>query len=146
MGLFLCQVHHAETRKYRINAGQCDKCGYFKSWDFKIMNPKSGKHVPGHVTKEGFKINDGDCPFYALLKIRSESKAQDPAHEQEPAPAPQVQPTKLAPAIKKATERPLLSFSREGDTIIATIGACSASLSRRDALKACQDMLAMLGE
>nr|MDO8111987.1 hypothetical protein [Candidatus Sigynarchaeota archaeon] len=37
--------------------------------------------MPGHVTKDGFKINDGDCPFYALLKSKTEAK--DPAVEEE---------------------------------------------------------------
>ncbi|NMC06636.1 MAG: hypothetical protein GYA24_15570, partial [Candidatus Lokiarchaeota archaeon] len=56
-----------QSRKYPTSAGQCDKCGYYKTWAFKIVNPKTGKQVPGHVTRDGFKINDGDCPFYALL-------------------------------------------------------------------------------
>nr|MDO8109190.1 hypothetical protein [Candidatus Sigynarchaeota archaeon] len=64
-----------ESRKYRVNAGQCDKCGYFKSWDFKITNPKTGKGLPGHVTKDGFKINDGDCPFYALIKAKTKERS-----------------------------------------------------------------------
>ncbi len=31
--------------------------------------------MPGHITKEGFKINDGDCPFYALLKQKATDKS-----------------------------------------------------------------------
>ncbi len=75
-----------QSRKYPTSAGQCDKCGYFKTWAFKIVNPKTGKQVPGHVTKEGFKINDGDCPFYALLKQKAAGRSDA---------APQVSLTRL---------------------------------------------------
>jgi len=39
-----------------------------------------------------------------------------------------------------------LTFSRDGETIIATIGACSATLSREGAIKACRDLLTMIAE
>nr|MDO8112677.1 hypothetical protein [Candidatus Sigynarchaeota archaeon] len=136
-----------ESRKYRVSAGQCEKCGYFKTWDFKIVNPKSGKGLPGHVTKEGFKINDGDCPFYALLKAKTEAK--EPAVQEE-APAQVVQAPATPVAPKKATQPPAtkaaLTFSGDGNTIIATIGACSATLSRDSAIKACRDLLTMVVE
>jgi len=43
---------------------QCKNCGQYKTWGFTVINSKTGKNVPGHVTKEGFKIGEGDCPFY----------------------------------------------------------------------------------
>lgn len=72
-----------ESTKYRLNAGKCDKCGNFKTWDFKILNEKTGKQVPGHVTKDGFKIDDGDCPYWSALR-----KGEKPAAVQAEAPAP----------------------------------------------------------
>jgi hypothetical protein len=50
---------------YPINAGKCDKCGYYKTWGFKVRNPKTGKMMPGHVTEDGIKIGNGECPYYA---------------------------------------------------------------------------------
>jgi len=136
-----------ESRKYRVNAGQCDKCGYFKSWDFKITNPKTGKGLPGHVTKEGFKINDGDCPFYALIKAKAETK--EPIAQDE-APVPVVQALASPTATRKADQQPAtkasLTFSRAGETIIATIGTCSATLSRDGAIKVCRDLLGIIAE
>ena len=131
------------ARKFRINAGNCDKCGYFKSWDFKITNPKTGKQIPGHITKEGFKINDGDCPFYALIKAKGDTKdTADNTPEQRPEP-PKAQVTKTprAPAPVSPSN---MGFSVNGESIIATIGACSASLSKQDAIKACRDLLSLL--
>ncbi|MHA1683771.1 MAG: hypothetical protein ACTSUE_22725 [Promethearchaeota archaeon] len=56
------------TTKYNINAGKCDHCGNFKTWDFRVQNQKSGKMMPGHVNKDGFKINDGDCPYWTAMR------------------------------------------------------------------------------
>lgn len=66
------------TRKYAVNAGQCDKCKFFKTWAFKITNPKTGKQMPGHVTEEGYKIGDGSCPYWADTKARA-TFTQQPA-------------------------------------------------------------------
>ena len=60
------QVDRSKT--YRVNAGRCEHCGNFKTWDFRIPNPKSGKMMPGHVTEEGYKIDDGGCPYWAAVK------------------------------------------------------------------------------
>jgi hypothetical protein len=60
--------------KFEINAGQCTYCGYFKTWDFKVMNPKSKKMMPGHVTVKGFKIDDGDCPYFTAFKKKRSEK------------------------------------------------------------------------
>jgi hypothetical protein len=130
-----------QSRKYPTTAGQCDKCGYFKTWAFKIVNPKTGKQVPGHVTRDGFKINDGDCPFYALLARKAEGKAApapqmaDGARYAEPAaPAPApvtIQARAPAPA---APRQPLaLTVEIRGGEIVASIGACSTTLTRVDA-------------
>ncbi len=152
-----------QSRKYPTNAGVCDKCGYFKTWAFKIVNPKTGKQVPGHVTKEGFKINDGDCPFYALLKQKaagrpsqepqeapeSQGTTHDPLEldaERAPAPAKAARP---APATKQATaaqgQRFGLTVSMEAGEIVAKVGPCTTTLTRADAAalaKVLVDMLA----
>ncbi len=140
-----------QSHKYPTSAGQCDKCGYFKTWAFKIVNPKTGKQVPGHVTKEGFKINDGDCPFYALLKqkaaVRADAAPQDAPEGQgtvhepldldaAPAPVP-AKAARPAPATKQATaaqgQRFGLTVSMEAGEIVAKIGPCATTLTRTDA-------------
>ncbi|HME53398.1 MAG TPA: hypothetical protein VKM55_14335 [Candidatus Lokiarchaeia archaeon] len=132
-----------DARKFRINAGQCDKCGYFKSWDFKITNPKTGKQIPGHVTKEGFKINDGDCPFYALLKVKGETKDTD---DNTPTQSPvETRPRSIEGTRSHAPAAVTnLGFSASGESIIATIDTCSVSLSKQDAIKACRDLLSLV--
>jgi hypothetical protein len=50
---------------YKINAGKCTKCGNYKTWDFKVENPATGKMMPGHVDKNGNKLGDGDCPEFS---------------------------------------------------------------------------------
>ncbi len=139
------------SRKYPTSAGTCDKCGYSKTWAFKILNPKTGKQVPGHVTKEGFKINDGDCPFYALLKQKAAQRADEPAQE-----APQEQATTREPldlgtpapapapaqAVKRAAPKPVtvaadqrfaLTVGLEAGEIVAKVGPCAATLTRAEA-------------
>ncbi|MHA1793100.1 MAG: hypothetical protein ACTSVI_10680 [Promethearchaeota archaeon] len=66
-----------KTSKHEINAGQCQYCGNYKTWDFKVLNKKTGKWIPGHVTKEGFKINDGYCPFFSLIKSRNKEHQEE---------------------------------------------------------------------
>ncbi len=31
------------STKYKMDAGQCEQCGYYKTWGFKVQNKKSGK-------------------------------------------------------------------------------------------------------
>ncbi len=144
-------IHVDQGRKYPTSAGQCDKCGYFKTWAFKIVNPKTGKQVPGHVTKEGFKINDGDCPFYALLKQKAAGRSdaapqevpqgQDTTHEpldlEAAAPAPFLARATQSAAGKQATaaqgQRFGLTVSMEAGEIVAKVGPCTATLTRADA-------------
>lgn len=72
-----------ESTTYTINAGRCDYCGNFKTWDFRVQNPKSGKMMPGHVTENGFKINNGDCPFFSSIRNKrgNEEKKTDKGHQ-----------------------------------------------------------------
>ena len=62
--------------KYEIDAGQCEACGYFKTWKYKVPNKKSGKMMPGHVTADGFKIGEGDCPKWAKIADMNKKKAE----------------------------------------------------------------------
>nr|MDO8119113.1 hypothetical protein [Candidatus Sigynarchaeota archaeon] len=39
-----------KTTYYRINAGQCTRCGHYKSWSLPITDPRTGHQMPGHVT------------------------------------------------------------------------------------------------
>jgi hypothetical protein len=140
-----------QSRKYPTSAGVCDKCGYYKTWAFKIVNPKTGKQVPGHVTKEGFKINDGDCPFYALLKQKAAGRA-DAAPQEAPegqgttrepldldaAPAPTpAKTTRPVPATKRATaaqdQRFALTVELQDGEIVAKVGPCATKLTKADA-------------
>ena len=139
-----------QGRKYPTSAGTCDKCGYYKTWAFKILNPKTGKQVPGHVTKKDFKINDGDCPFYALLKQKAAARA-DPAPQEAPqgqgtvhppldleAPAPAPAPVRPAtraaprPATAAQDQRFVLVVGIEGGVIVAKVGPCATTLTRAE--------------
>lgn len=78
------------SRQYEINAGKCEHCGNFKTWQFKIPNPKTGKMMPGHVTAEGFKINDGDCPYWAAIRANKKNGGGNGAKPVKRASAPKA--------------------------------------------------------
>jgi hypothetical protein len=63
--------------KYKVNAGQCDKCGYFKTWDTRIKNPKTKKSMPAHVTEEGHLVNGGECPYWTHVKATKGKQLKD---------------------------------------------------------------------
>jgi hypothetical protein len=65
-----------QSRKYKVNGGQCERCGYFKTWEFRVPNNKSGKLMPGHVTEDGFKVGNGNCPFWGSMVINNADRAQ----------------------------------------------------------------------
>ncbi len=65
------------TRKYNLNAGKCEQCGQYKTWDFRVANVKTGKQLPGHVTADGYKIGDGDCPYWARIRVLNERRAAE---------------------------------------------------------------------
>ena len=76
------------STKYKIDAGQCEACGHYKTWGFKIQNKKSGKMMPGHVTAEGFKIGEGDCPKWAKIADLNKKKAERKASGSPGTPQP----------------------------------------------------------
>jgi hypothetical protein len=56
--------------KHKANANQCAKCGFYKTWGYKILNPTTGKYMPAHVNTqennaEAEILGDGSCPKYA---------------------------------------------------------------------------------
>lgn len=111
------------------------------------MNPKTGKQIPGHVTKEGFKINDGDCPFYALLKLKGDAKEAKAVPTDVPSKAtPEPAKTKVTKSPQSLTPASgdKLGFSVNGDSIFVTLGACSVQLSKQDAIKVCRDLLNLI--
>ena len=73
-----------QSKQYKANAGSCGQCGHFKTWDFKILNPKTGKQMPGHITKEGFKIGDGNCPYWEAISKMNAKKPERKAQPQSP--------------------------------------------------------------
>ncbi len=62
--------------KYKVDAGRCEACGQYKTWGFKVQNNKTGKMMPGHVTADGFKIGEGDCPKWAKIADMNKKKAE----------------------------------------------------------------------
>ena len=76
------------TTKYPLDAGVCESCGQYKTWKFKVQNKKSGKMMPGHVTAEGFKIGDGECPKWAKIAEMNKKKAEKKATEAAAPPRP----------------------------------------------------------
>jgi hypothetical protein len=65
------------TRKYALNAGKCEQCGQYKTWDFRVANLRTGKQLPGHVTADGYKVGDGDCPYWARIRALNERRAAE---------------------------------------------------------------------
>ena len=141
-----------ESRKHAISAGQCDKCGNFKTWDFKVLNQKSGKMMPGHVTRDGYKINNGDCPYYAMVASRKprEANAQAtaaPAAPSKPAgrvPTPEMSRDDrgTAPAAR-APHGATVEPGKNG-TVVLRAPTGSVTLDRDGALLACAAILSLL--
>lgn len=51
------------------DAGQCNNCGYFKTWKHKVINPKSGKGMPAHINTQEPGVSapvlgTGECAKY----------------------------------------------------------------------------------
>lgn len=114
-----------QSRKFKVDpAGPCERCGFFKTWEFRVLNEKTGRMMPGHVTADGYKIGDGKCPYWEAFS--KEKKAIEhpvavpaqlgigpvvpatPAQTSTPAPAPSFQTAEaifnLSPADRAMTE------------------------------------------
>ncbi|MEX2685057.1 MAG: hypothetical protein Q6373_026015 [Candidatus Sigynarchaeota archaeon] len=86
--------------KFPLDAGRCELCGNYKTWKFKVQNKKTGKMMPGHVTSDGFKIGDGDCPKWAKIAKMNEKRAEKRVSDGASAPA---QPRTLIGGITGGT-------------------------------------------
>ena len=152
------------SRVYKVDAGQCPKCGNFKTWQRRVPNPTSGKMMPAHVTAEGYLINDGDCPYYALLRKnaprdageqatgdapvaapttapRAPTTADPPAPKGRQARAPQAAPAR-APAPATGTQGlHAVADPGTGGVTFTIDGKPVATASRVDALKLCSRVL-----
>nr|MDO8086069.1 hypothetical protein [Candidatus Sigynarchaeum springense] len=77
--------------KYPLDAGRCESCGNYKTWKFKVQNKKTGRMMPGHVTADGFKIGDGDCPKWAKIAyMNKKSEEKKPIAGGAPSVPPQA--------------------------------------------------------
>nr|MDO8113271.1 hypothetical protein [Candidatus Sigynarchaeota archaeon] len=132
------------TKQYKPSAGQCPQCGHYKTWDFKITNPKTGKGMPGHVTKEGFKIGDGNCPYWNNLQKLNAAKAEKKAQaatRQPPAPAGQAMQnvvTSMAPRQASQQAIPAEGF------VLVTIGTMRVELARSEAVRIAKEIIDQL--
>jgi len=107
--------------------------------------------MPGHVTAEGFKINDGDCPYYLMMKIKAgPSQVDEPQVATVLQPQPQAQP-KPPPARKGHRTTVILApreddnrsvvLTHSGDNVSIVTGDSRLTLSRTQALRLARDIL-----
>lgn len=75
----------------KASAGKCDKCGFFKTWQFKVLNPSSGKYMPAHINstngQDAEVLGDGDCPKYATNTTPPAAAPPVPAAKPSTAPS-----------------------------------------------------------
>ncbi|MHA1999232.1 MAG: hypothetical protein ACTSU9_14030 [Promethearchaeota archaeon] len=127
------QIKIDNSRKYNVNAGQCDKCGFYKTWEYRFKNPKTGKMMPGHVTEEGFKINDGSCPYWS-----SRSKKQSNGNQFQSAQSFFNQPVQNEPSFPQGGARagPKFSLSKQNGVVsLQMSGQAPVTLSREDVIQ-----------
>jgi hypothetical protein len=87
---------------YKPNAGLCEKCGNAKTWDFKILNPTSGKHMPAHLDAQGHVLGDGNCPFWAGVAKKNAAKKE--AKKNSAVNSAFAAPTHAAVAVRTALD------------------------------------------
>ncbi len=146
-----------KSRQYKANAGQCQQCGFFKTWEFKVVNLKSGKGMPGHVTKDGFKIGDGNCPYWGNLAKMNAAKAEKKkaAAEKPQPPGTWIQEITgsrdVASTALPASPPPLAPPVSSPGTAVQqipvvkiTIGSMRVELSTAEALRIAKDILDQL--
>jgi hypothetical protein len=137
-----------QSRKYKVDAsGPCERCGYYKTWEFRVLNQKSGKMMPGHVTQEGFKVGDGNCPYWGSIR---KNKVDKPVP---PRAAPSVpdageffkqSPTSVAvgsarQAIPAGSGG--ITMQRDGDRLVLAIGQGRVVVDTIQAIKLARDLL-----
>lgn len=127
------------TRKYQVNAGFCEKCGYYKTWGYRIKNPKTGKMMPGHVTEDGYKIDEGECPSWKALKEKRLPKSVINETLQKSDPARQL-------FINEANDENESKYSikKNGNRIILSANGKSVHLGEKDALQLARSILDLI--
>ena len=115
------------STKYPLDAGQCEACGQYKTWKFKIQNKKSGKMMPGHVTAEGYKIGDGDCPKWAKIAEMNKKKAEKRAAEGTMPPAAPPGPGAWIQDITGGSRQAVASAASSPALATATAPATAAT-------------------
>jgi hypothetical protein len=138
-----------QSRKYKVDpGGPCERCGFYKTWEFRVLNPKSGKMMPGHVTQEGFKVGDGNCPFWGSIKKNKVDKPGSP-----PRAAPGVPDAgeffKQGPASGTSVTSRLqgsgngdgITMQRDGNRLVLAIGQASVAIEKIQAVKLARDLL-----
>ena len=141
-------------RKYQINAGQCPRCGNYKTWEFKVTNQASGKMMPGHVDANGFKIGNGDCPAF---KPSASKKASDdaaralfeaPQASRPTAATTATTTTIMAPGGPGGPTADVATMPKaervDGGGVLVTIGNTRVELASQEALHLCKEILARL--
>nr|MDO8112951.1 hypothetical protein [Candidatus Sigynarchaeota archaeon] len=111
--------------------------------EFKIVNPKTGKGMPGHVTKEGFKIGDGNCPYWNNLQKLNAAKAEKRAQavRQPPAPAGSTMQNAVSSMARgQATQQtiPAPGF------VIVTVDTMRIELARSEAVRIAKEIIEQL--
>ncbi|NMC05505.1 MAG: hypothetical protein GYA24_09845 [Candidatus Lokiarchaeota archaeon] len=145
-----------QSRRYKVAPGEpCEKCGYYKTWEFRVLNPKTGKLMPGHVTRDGYKIGDGNCPFWGNLK---KNKAEKPAA---PLPASNVpdaaeffkqslpssmgsSPAKTGTGTTATTgtgTTATIVVQRDGGRILLALGQARVAVEKDQAIKLAHELL-----
>nr|MDO8109380.1 hypothetical protein [Candidatus Sigynarchaeota archaeon] len=142
------------SRKYTVNGGQCERCGFFKTWEFRVQNAKTGKMMPGHVTEDGFKVGDGNCPYWAgIAKGNAERSVKKgttggslgvkpPLDQDRSSIILAAKPVENA-GLQDSGE---ISVQKAGTQLIITAGQIALSLDKKQAIKLARDMLASLVE
>jgi len=132
------------TRQYKANAGQCEKCGHFKTWEFKFVNPKTGKGMPGHVTKEGFKIGDGSCPYWSNVEKMNAARVEKKATAPKPQPPgtwiKEITASTATPGAPRESTTP--AASRAGSPpVVIMIGTMRVELAPVEAIRVAKEIL-----
>lgn len=128
------------SKQFKPMTEQCPKCQYFRTWGFKVLNPQTGKLIPGHVTKEGFKIGNGECPYYQnLAKINA--KKQEKKYTPTLAAAQNMVSAKL-PVLPQVV--PTGKSSNKEITI--TLGSIKVALSLKEATHVAREIFDQITE
>ncbi len=138
-----------QSRRYKVDpGGPCERCGFYKTWEFRVLNPKTGKMMPGHVTQEGFKVGDGNCPYWGSIRKNKVDKAGSPPRASPGVPdAGEFFRQSFASGAGGTTRQPStgngdgIALQRDGNRLVLAIGQASITIERIQAVKLARDLL-----